>query len=225
MLECARKGALRMLSEQDFFEPEKLIARRVEHLLLCTELVLPEEFKILLKEDVVELPPNNEPSDPNEVEIIPPVLGKREKPEEEKKQEEMAPQRVAVAMTELELKLYELEEARMKELEPVRRKLDYEGDLHTEVERMLAGWEANPILPFNGAAPEAVVAAVPADEPMPASKAEEDQEMSLSSVAEEDLKILNKEEEIKMEQVPTTTIRDALLHLMQKYEPGMLPMF
>ncbi len=57
-----------------------------------------------------------------------------------------------------------------------------------------------------------VVVAVPADEPMPDS--ESDEEMSLSSVAEEDLKILNKEEE-KMEEIvaPCVTIREALIGL------------
>ncbi len=77
-------------------------------MLLCSELVLPLSLELnftakveFVQEDL------NEPSS-SEVEIIPPVLGKREKPEEEKKQEEMPLQRVAVAMTELELKLYEL---------------------------------------------------------------------------------------------------------------------
>jgi hypothetical protein len=83
---------------------------------------------------------------------------------------------------------------------------------------MLARWDANPIQPFNGAAPEAVVAAVPADEPMPAPEAE-DQEMSLSSVAEEDLKILNKEEE-KKEEVVYATIKEQVIALLKEDNAG-----
>jgi hypothetical protein len=127
MLECVRRRQpLRMLSEQGFFEPENLIARRVEHKFLCSQLVVPlswERHHVLLEIETAPEPVIDEPSDPNEVELIEPqpkpqpksLLGKRLQPEEEKK-EEMAPQRVPVAMTEMELKLYELEEERQQQL-------------------------------------------------------------------------------------------------------------